>query len=309
MNFISEKNQNLTGHITAVITIVIWGTTFISTKVLLRSFTPVEILFTRFLIGYLALWLVCPKRLKIQERKQEWYFAAAGLCGVTLYFLLENIALTYTMATNVGVIISIAPFFTAMFTRWFLKGKESEVHERANSRFYIGFLIAIAGIILISFRGGESLQINPVGDALAFGAAVVWAAYSTITRKLGSFGYHTILVTRRIFFYGLILMIPALGLMDFHIELQELLTGINLANLLFLGLGASAACFVTWNFTVRVLGAVRTSVYIYMVPVVTATASVIILKEQLSLLAIAGIVLTLVGLFLSEGKTGKKKEK
>ena len=96
-------------------TILIWGTTFISTKVLLKAITPIEILFLRFTIGLIVLSLVYPRRLKIKERKQELYFAAAGLCGVTLYYLLENIALTYTFASNVGVIISIAPFFTAVF--------------------------------------------------------------------------------------------------------------------------------------------------------------------------------------------------
>ena len=105
-------NKTIHGHIAAFLTILIWGTTFISTKVLLISFEPVEILFIRFMIGYFALWCVCPRRLKVRRSKQEWYFAAAGLCGVTLYYLFENIALTYTLASNVGVIISIAPFFT-----------------------------------------------------------------------------------------------------------------------------------------------------------------------------------------------------
>ena len=98
------------GHLAAFVTILIWGTTFISTKVLLRSFSPVEILFIRFIIGYLALWMVCPGNLVLDSRKQEYLFAAAGLCGITMYYLLENIALTFTLASNVGVIISIAPF-------------------------------------------------------------------------------------------------------------------------------------------------------------------------------------------------------
>ena len=98
------------GHIAAFFTIVIWGTTFIATKVLLRVLTPVEILFCRFFLGYLILWLVTPKGLRLDNRRQEFYFMAAGLLGVTLYFLLENFALTLTLAANVGVIIAIAPF-------------------------------------------------------------------------------------------------------------------------------------------------------------------------------------------------------
>lgn len=101
------------GHLAAVFTVILWGTTFISTKVLLTGFQPVEILFFRFLLGLAALTAVCPKRIKGTTWRQELTFAAAGLCGVTLYFLAENMALTYTTASNVGVIVSAAPLFTA----------------------------------------------------------------------------------------------------------------------------------------------------------------------------------------------------
>ena len=295
------KSNPAYGHLAAFITILIWGTTFISTKVLLRVFSPVEILVFRFLIGYAALWCVKPHRLKITDRKQEWYFAAAGLCGITLYYLLENIALTYTLASNVGIIISIAPFFTALFAWLFL-------HERRpGGRFFLGFLIAMAGIVLLSFGKEASLQINPVGDLLAIVAAVVWAAYSILTKKISGFGYNTILVTRRTFFYGLVFLAPASFFMDFHAGLQNLLNLNVLPNLLFLGLGASALCFVTWNTAVKRLGSVKTSVYIYMVPVITAVTSALILHEQMTAAAVCGIALTLAGLFLSEKRTRKKE--
>ena len=293
-------NKTIHGHIAAFLTILIWGTTFISTKVLLISFKPVEILFIRFMIGYFALWCVCPRRLKVRRRKQEWYFAAAGLCGVTLYYLFENIALTYTLASNVGVIISIAPFFTVIFSCLFLHDR------RPNIRFFAGFLIALAGIFLISFGGEKNLQLNPVGDLLAVIAAMIWAAFSTITKKISGFGYNTIQTTRRTFFYGLIFMVPALLLMDFHMELQQFASLKNVLNLLFLGFGASALCFVTWNLAVKILGSVKTSVYIYMVPVITAVSSALILHEKLTRRIVSGIVLTLIGLFLSEDRKTEK---
>lgn len=294
------KNKTISGHIAAFTTILIWGTTFISTKVLLKTFTPIEILFIRFMIGYLALWCVCPRRLKLKEKRQEWLFIAAGLCGVTLYYLFENIALTYTLASNVGVIISIAPFFTVIFSCLFLKG------ERLEGRFFIGFFIALIGIFLISFGSESSLQLNPLGDLLAVVAAMIWAAYSTITKKISGLGYNTIQTTRRTFFYGLLFMIPVVALMDFHIEISQFAEMKNVLNLLFLGFGASALCFVTWNFAVKVLGSVKTSVYIYMVPVITAVTSALILHETLTWKMIAGIVLTLAGLFLSENRKMEK---
>ena len=289
------KDNSTAGHLASLLTISIWGTTFISTKILLVDFQPVEILFFRFVMGLAALFLVCPQPLKGTSRQQELTFAAAGLCGICVYYLLENIALTYTMASNVGVIISVAPFFTAILSHLFLK------EERPRASFFIGFTVAMAGIFLISFNGSK-LELNPVGDLFALLAALIWACYSVLTKKISGYGYHTILTTRRIFCYGVLFMIPTLFLFDFKLELTRFANPIYLFNIIFLGLGASALCFVTWNFAVKVLGAVKTSVYIYMVPVITVITSVMILHEKITPLAAVGTVLTLAGLFLSEGK-------
>lgn len=296
------ENKKTAGHFAALLTIVIWGTTFISTKVLLTDFQPVEILFFRFVLGFLALTAACPRRLKGVTGKQELTFAAAGLCGICLYYLLENIALTYTMASNVGVIISVAPFFTAILSHLVMKGE-----EKLRANFFIGFLVAMAGICLISFNG-SALQLNPAGDLLALGAAFVWACYAVLTKKIGSFGYPTILETRRIFFYGILFMIPALFLFDFKLDLTRFAAPVYLLNILYLGLGASALCFVTWNFAVKLLGAVKTSIYIYMVPVITVITSVLILHEKITPMAAAGTALTLAGLVISESRAlfGKK---
>lgn len=288
------QNKELSGHIAAFVTIFIWGLTFISTKVLLQAFTPLEILFIRFIIGYLALWCVCPRILHVTGAKREYYFALAGLLGITLYYLFENIALTFTFASNVGVISSIAPFFTVIFTCIFLKA------TRPNVRFFIGLIIALGGVFLISFANVSSLKINPKGDILAIIASIIWAGYATVGRKIAEFGYNTIQATRRTFFYGLVFMLPALFWLDFQVTLSDFTNYTMVLNLLFLGLGASAMCFVTWNFAVRTLGAVKTSVYIYIVPVVTAVTSAIVLDERMTWVTVAGITLTLLGLFLSE---------
>ena len=296
----SMENKKTLGHIAALLTIVIWGTTFISTKILLVGFKPIEILFFRFVMGFLVLLVICPKRLKTSGFKEELTFVLAGLCGICLYYLLENIALTYTLASNVGVIISVAPFFTAILAHLFMKSE-----EKLRIQFFAGFIVAMIGIVLISFNG-QNLELNPLGDLLAIAAALVWAVYSILTKKISSFGYPVILSTRRTFFYGILFMIPALFFFDFQPELSRFTNMTYLFNILYLGLGASALCFVTWNFAVKELGAVKTSVYIYMVPVITVITSVLILQEKLTLLSIIGTILTLTGLFLSESKPKRK---
>ncbi|MDR3729015.1 MAG: DMT family transporter [Oscillospiraceae bacterium] len=297
------KNPQATGHLSALVTILIWGTTFISTKVLLVAFQPVEILFIRFVLGLIALILVCPHRLKGTTPRQELTFAAAGLCGVCLYYLLENIALTYTLASNVGVILSVAPFFTAILSHVVFQGA-----EKLRPSFFGGFVLAMAGIALISFNG-SALSLNPMGDLLALLAALVWACYSILTKKISGYGYSTLITTRRVFCYGIAFMIPAMFLFDVQWELSALAQPVYLLNLIFLGLGASALCFVTWNTAVKLLGPVRTSVYIYMSPVITVVTSALILHEPVTPLAAGGMALTLAGLFLSEGRPLRPRAK
>lgn len=297
------ENKSGAGHLAALVTIVIWGTTYISTKILLVDFEPIEILLFRFIIGLLALFLIYPRPLRGTTFKQELTFVAAGLCGICLYYLLENIALTYTMASNVGVVGAVAPFFVAIASRIFLKGEEPlRIH------FFLGFVVAMAGICLISFSGSK-LQLNPLGDLLAVAACMVWAFYSVFTRKIGQFGYHTILTTRRMFCYGILFMIPAAMFFCLRLNLERFTNPVYLFNIVYLGIGASAACFVTWNFAVKILGAVRTSIFIYMIPVITVTTSVIVLNEKITKLSAAGITLTMVGLFLSQSKIGDKSER
>ena len=294
--------NNAKGHISALITILIWGTAFVSTRVLLTDFRPIEIIFYRFAIGLLVLMIAYPRRLKMTSKKEELLFAAAGLCGITLYFLLENIALTFTAASNVGVIVSVTPFFTAILASCLLRD------EKPKANFFIGFIAAIAGISLISFNTVTVLQINPIGDILALLAAFVFAVYSTLLRKISGFGYNTIQTTRRIFCYGLLILAPTLLFFQFEFGLERFTEPANAFNILFLGLGASALCFATWNFAVRTLGAVKTSIYIYLVPVITVVTSVIVLGERVTWMSAFGTMLALAGLFIS-GKKSKDTSK
>jgi len=295
--------MNRFGYVSAWITILIWGTTFTSTKLLLRDFSPDEILLIRSLIAYLALYLVKPKRLELKQKSHNWLFAAAGLCGITLYYLFENNALTFTSVANTSLIVTTSPFFIAVISSVFLKG------EKPGILFYLGFLSAIAGIALISFNGRIVLQLNPFGDLLALGASFAWAFYSIFTRIIGLHRYDTVQSTRRVFGFGIVFMLPVTLYTGFHShtdflnKASLLLKQENAFLFLYLGACASAICFGTWNYAIRTLGAVRSSVYIYMIPVISMTTSALILREPVTPALAVGTALTLFGLFLSEYKS------
>ena len=94
----TQNNHRLQGHLLGAFSVLVWGTTFVATKVLLRTFSPIEIMIARFALGFLALLIVGRGLMRPQKKWHEALFAAAGLTGVTLYFLMENIALTYISA-------------------------------------------------------------------------------------------------------------------------------------------------------------------------------------------------------------------
>ncbi len=278
----------MNGYAAASLTVLIWGLTFVSTKILLLTFTPVEILAIRFIIGSIALFAISPRFFHSQGWKEEKYFIAAGATGIFLYYFLENASMLWTSASNSGVIVSTAPLFTALFSR-----------EKKSKWFFIGFASAVAGIAMMSLDSlGLSME-SLIGDFLALLAAALWAVYAIITKKISTFGYLEIHTVRRSFIYGLMFIsIPLLFWNGIGME-RNMFTAENIFNLLFLGVFASALCFVLWNIAVKKLGAMKTSVFIYLVPVVTVIASSIILKESLGALSVLGTVLTLAGLFLS----------
>lgn len=295
----NEKKQIL-GHVMACGTQMMWGATFVSTKVLLQYFLPAEVLFTRAVLAFLALMLFYPKRLKLRDLKHEAAFAGAGLFGIVLYFMLENTALTLTYASNVGIIVACAPFFVAVMVGIFFKNEKSGIY------FYIGFVIAMAGIILISMNGQKNLQLNPLGDGLAFMAMISWGAYSALVKKIGEWEYPIIAATRRIYFYGIIFLIPVLIQQKAAWKPELLRKPEVISNFLFLGLCASALGFLLWNLSTKWIGALKTSVYIYVSPIVTVILSVTVLHEKLTAASIAGIVLILTGLLLSQKKSVQK---
>ena len=286
------------GHLAAFFTIMVWGITFISTKILLEDFSALEITFYRLVLAVLTLLAAgLPKSFvegtKSFSIKSEWKIMLGGLCGVTLYFVFQNLALVYTLTSNVGVLISAAPLFIGLISYLVFR-------EIPKKGFFSGFMIAMAGIILIAYNGNFILKLNPLGDVLSILAALVWAIYNITVKSIESSQSSLLTQTRKIFTYGFLFLLPLLPFFGFRFEVERLNRLPNLLNLFFLGVIASALCYGSWNFAVRVLGPVRTSLYIYMIPVITTIASFVVLHEPITLASGSGMVLILVGMVLSE---------
>lgn len=308
------KNNKITGHIAALFTIIVWGTTVISsTKLLQAGLSTAEVIICRFLLAFILLNVIYPPRLKFEGIKRECMYAVAGLCGVTLYFFLEIIALEYTKAANVSVIFATAPFFCGILSLFSKKADKPKVN------FFIGFVLAITGIILVTFEDGFSFSINVKGALFAIGSAFAWGLYSLLSKEIGSYGHNVIQTTRRIFMYGLIFMIPTIFIFDVDIQHYQILLNDTTAlfNLLYLGLVASGICFLTWSHATNSLGPVKATTYIYGTPLVTIIFSYFFLKSQTPTwqlflgagLIIAGLVLSVSKSTNAPAKYRKNKKK
>ena len=282
---------------------VVWGATFISTKVLLEYLSPLQILFSRFLLGYIALWCLYPHRSPKYGRKAQLLFALAGFLGTFLYFLMENVALQHTTASNVGVLVSLAPLFTAAVS------KLENPKLTLSLQFFVGAVLSFVGVLLIVFGDNMSLVINPLGDTLALGAAFVWALYSIVLNKLSVYKAPILVSTRTIFGYGLIFIVAGVLYADDFPGSEILLKTEVWSNLIFLGFIACAARYSMWTMAVETIGPDRTALYLYLVPVICLVCSYLILGENLTAWSAAGTFLVLFGLILSQLDSSSLKKR
>ena len=284
-------------HLIAILTVVIWGLTFIATKVLINhGLTPQEIFFYRFLIAYIGIWAISPKRLFATSLKDELWLAAGGIFGGSLYFFTENTALGITQASNVSFIICTAPLLTTILSLLFYHKS-----EKATKGLVGGSLLALVGVGLVVFNGSVVLKLSPVGDLLTLLAALSWAFYSLVIKRMTGH-YPTVFITRKIFFYGVLTILPAFLLQPLQPDFGMLLQPVVLSNLLFLAVLASLVCYVLWNVVLKQLGTVKASNYIYLNPLVTMVASVIILHEQITWITLMGAACIILGVYLAEKK-------
>ncbi|MDE7123482.1 MAG: DMT family transporter [Alistipes sp.] len=281
-------------HLAALFTVSVWGATFVSTKVLIaRGLSPEWIFFIRFAVAYVLILFAVPRPLRLRSATDEALAAAAGVTGGSLYFLTENIALEYAPASNVSLIVCTAPVWTAL-----LLGALDR-RERMSRRQIAGSALAFAGMTLVVLNGRFVLRLSPAGDLLALAAALLWMVYSLVVKRIVG-RYPALLVTRKIFFYGLLTILPVVVARPLDADAALFARPDVWGTLLFLGVVASMLCYLIWNAVIRRLGAVRATNYIYFNPLVTMLTAWLCIGERITAAALAGAALILGGMWITE---------
>ena len=284
----------------AFLVVAVWGSTFVFTKLLLLGgLTAAQIFVLRFIVAYVLLLAFSltrkPFRLLAASVKDELLMVGLGVTGGSLYFLTENSSMNYTTTTNTSLIVCLCPLFAALLISLFYRS------ERLNGIQIVGTLMAALGVVVVVLNGHFVLHLSPLGDTLAFAACLCWAVYSLLMIPVNK-RYDSVFITRKVFFYGLLSMIPYFLIWPEMPPMSVVLRPDILANLLFLGFVASMLCFLAWNWVMKKLGAIVVTNYVYFNPVVTVLFAWVILSERITVYFLIGTLLILTGLYLGTKK-------
>ncbi|MDE6340340.1 MAG: DMT family transporter [Muribaculaceae bacterium] len=291
----------LLAHFGVLITVIFWGTSFLSTKVLMEDagFTPVEMYVYRFALSYIVLLFMTFKHIKSRSWRDELTFFVSGICAGSLYFITENYALRLTTAGNVSLLASISPLFTTFLMALVFR-------QKIKFGVWIGSALAIVGVACIIFSNGASLEIRPQGDLLALSAALCWAIYTIAIRRVIPL-YTSLFITRKLFLYGVLTALPLLYIQNepYHFGLLlDIHQPKYMLNMVFLVLLCSVFAYLIWNEAMKKLGSVTANNYLYLQPPITMISGYFFLGEKIFLLGYIGCVLVIGGLIVSDKWNG-----
>ena len=292
------KSKNFWYHVMATLVGITWGVTFVSSKVLINAgMQPAEIMCLRFILAYLCLLpfsLIRKEERKLfaDSLKDELLLMLLGVTGGSLYFLLENTALVFTQASNVSILIATTPLWTMLASALFLRD------GRVTLRTALFSLVSLIGVVVVVLNGRMELHLHPLGDLLTIGAALTWVLYSIILKYFDG-KYSVTLITRKVFFYGILTMLPFFLFKPWGTSWAMLAQPSVLLNLVFLGIVASFLGYIGWNLAQSRLGPVSMNLYLYLNPIATALVAVPVLGEHFTWITALGTVLILGGMYFA----------
>ena len=288
-------------HVIAILVIVAWGASFPCTRLLLDAgITPTEIFVYRSAIAYLGLLVFSRFNVSFWGWKEETLAILCGLTGGAMYFVLQNIALKLTLLSDVVIVIAVNPLLTTILAAIFLK------EEHFSWKILLSSMVAFAGVAVVTFRDGFVWGDGLLGNVLAFLAALSWAVYCIILKRVQ--GRHsTLSITRKVMIYGTLCALPVM-LLEPTTPMATLLRTDVLFNMLFLALVCSMAAFFIWNLVIKKIGAIRSSNYLYLDPIVSIIIGVIVLNERVGIVAVVGCALVLLGVILVEKTSTKNSQ-
>lgn len=295
------KSPRLAAYVSVILAMVFWGFTFVLYKYANLSFRPTSIIFFRlfvsifFLFGFAFLF----RRLgKISRKDQKWFLLMAFF-EPFIYFLGEANGMTLVTPTVGAIIISTIPLIVPFGAYLFFK-------ERLTLFNQVGLVVSFAGVLMVILTRSDGLVAESRGIMLMFLAVAGAVGYTLIAKKLLD-DYNPITITAYQSLYGLVMFTPLFLLTELPDFDPTAVSTPSLLAVLYLGVVGSGICFILLNIAMRELGAARANIFANIVPVVAALVSFLLLSEPMPWLKVLGILVTIIGLFMSQISSLKGK--
>lgn len=289
--------SKLTASLYALMSISFWGVSFVSTKAVLGKLDPYSLLVIRFGIGaiFLLLLLLMQRNRLIVSITYFPHLMVLGILGVFIHQVLQATALLTIDASSAGWLISFSPIFTVILSILFL-------HEKMNIPKAVGMVLAITGVVIVTTtRSGQSFQFAMnIGFLLMILSTLNWAVYSVLLKSL-KIPYPPLVVTFYMCVLGLILTTPFI-IRNSGWESLSLLNHSEWAHLLFLGVFVSGIAYWYWGKALEVLEASKVSMFLYLEPIATLVAAVLLLQEKVLLISVAGGIIIIIGVIIVNGQ-------
>jgi drug/metabolite transporter (DMT)-like permease len=282
-------------RIAALTAVVIWGVSFVASKTALRDISPATLLFTRFGIGTLVLTVMVHWRgSPVLPPRDTWQTLAwMGFVGIFAHHMLQATGLTLTTAVHTGWLIGVIPIWSAVLSAVLLK-------ERFGGMKVAGLIGGFAGAVLVVTKGnfGSDLLLLGAtrGDFLILLSTVTWAVYSVlghdVLKRLGPTR-----ATAGAMLFGWLMLTPLFLWQEGWREWSHLRL-MGWVAMLFLGVGCSAVGYLFWYGALEGIEVSRVAAFLYIEPLVTLVAAVVLLNEPVDATTIIGGVVVLVSVFV-----------
>jgi len=292
---VENTRSKLIPILEALFTVIVWGASFIATKVAIRDISPVTLVWLRFGIGVIVLGIAAAARrqLALPKRSELGYFALLGFLGITFHQWLQSTGLLTAQASTTAWIIASTPVFMVLLGWGFLK-------EKLSRPQMLGITLAAVGVLLVVSKGDISSlaagKFGTPGDFLILISAPNWAVFSILSRR----GLQQYPATRMMLYvmvfgwlFSTVLFLTGAGIG----EIANLSRDGWIA-VLFLGVIVSGGAYIAWYDALAVISASQIGVFLYLEPLVAVVVAAIVLGEPLLLASLLGGAIILFGVWL-----------
>lgn len=296
------KNKDFLAISAALGAAFFWSFSFVWFKIAFIAYKPITVVIFRLAISALLITIIAwsLKRLQKPTRKDFGLFVLMAFFEPFIYFLGESYGLKYVSSTVAAVIVATIPLLSPIAAWYFHK-------ERVSRMNVLGIFFSFIGVALVVLNGSFRFDASPLGVGLEFMAVFAAIAYSIVLKSLAS-RYNTLSIIAYQNIIGIVLFLPIWLLVDLQDFLNTPFHAQAFRAIILLAIFSSTLAFVFFTQSVRHMGITKANTYINLIPVFVAILAFFILKDELGVQKILGIVVVVAGLFLSQLKKREKPE-